>query len=344
MDGSIRLSARERKVLIAAYRKGEREVSRRAHVLLLLDQGWSWREVRAILLASNDLLARTLQQYRKGGVDAIVPPPPSEPSSPWWLAKVVTWLTTKVPEDFGYFRRRWSCAMLSEVLAWEAAVRVGAEAVRRGLKRLGYVWRRPRPVVGLTDPDYAKKLRNIQILLRELPERETALFQDEVDVQLNPKIGSCWMGRGAQTQVVTPGNNVKRHLAGSLAWRTGRLFVSPPGTRRNSELFVQHLDDLRRRLRGYRKIHVICDNAVFHNCRRVTEYLGRWSHRMQLHFLPKYSPETNPIERVWWHLHETITRNHRSPTIEALLQDTFDWLQQTSYFPIETSLYQNRAA
>ena len=343
MEGSIRLSARERKILIATYRKGERQVSRRAHVLLLLDQQWSWREVRAILLASNDLIANTLQAYRTGGVDAIVPAT-SEPSVPWWLAKVGQWLSTKTPEDFGYYSRRWSCAMLAEVLAWQTLVRVSAETVRRGLRHLGYVWRRPRPVVGLSDPDYTKKLRKIQTLLRNLPEAETALFQDEVDVHLNPKIGNCWMGRGRQAEVVTPGNNVKRHLAGSLAWRTGRLFVSAPGTRRNAQLFVEHLDDLRKRLRSYRKIHVICDNAAFHRCRLVADYLRRWSHRIELHFLPKYSPETNPIERVWWHLHETITRNHRCPTIEALLKDALNWLAQTKYFPLETSLYQPQAA
>jgi hypothetical protein len=65
------------------------------------------------------------------------------------------------------------------------------------------------------------------------------------------------------------------------------------------------LDDLRRRLRGYRVSHVICDNAPFHSSRRVREFLGRWGHRIRLHYLPKYAPQTNPIERVWWRLHET---------------------------------------
>ena len=90
---------------------------------------------------------------------------------------------------------------------------------------------------------------------------------------------------------------------------------------------MAHLDDLRRRLRHVRKIHVICDNAPFHDCRAVREYLIRWGHRIQLHFLPKYAPETNPIERVWWHLHETITRNHRCRSIEELLELTFDWFE-----------------
>jgi transposase len=343
MEGSIGLSAEERKALLLVYCRGG-ENSRQAHVLLLLDHGLSWREVSAVLFASNDLIARCVSEYRAHGIQAIVPTSSKPAALPWWLGKVVQWLTHKSPEDFGYYRRRWTCAMLAEVLAWEGQVRVGSETIRRSLARMGFVWRRPRPVVGLSDPDRPQKLQQIQRLLANLPSRETAVFQDEVDVHLNPKIGSCWMRRGQQTQVVTPGNNVKRHLAGSLAWRTGRLLVSPPGTRRNANLFVTHLDELRKRLRTYAKIHVICDNAAFHQCRKVREYVERWSHRLALHFLPKYSPDTNPIERVWWHLHETITRNHRCQTIEELIEDALGWLDRCRYFPIETSLYATKAA
>jgi len=154
---------------------------------------------------------------------------------------------------------------------------------------------------------------------KKLEPDETAVFQDEVDVHWNPKIGNCWMPRGKQTEVVTPGNNEKRHVAGSLHWRTGRLLASPPTKRRNRDLFIAHLDDLRVRLRGFRRIHVVCDNAAFHRSRAVERYLTKWRERLQVHFLPKYAPETNPIERVWWHFHETITRNHRCKNLDELL-------------------------
>lgn len=71
----------------------------------------------------------------------------------------------------------------------------------------------------------------------------------------------------------------------------------------------------------------ICDNASFHDCRRVREYLQQWGHRVEIHFLPKYAPETNPIERVWWHLHDTITRNRRCRAIEELLGEAYDWFE-----------------
>jgi len=182
-------------------------------------------------------------------------------------------------------------------------------------------------------------MEHLQELMRALPADETVVFEDEVDIHLNPKIGSCWMPRGEQTHVVTPGNNEKRHLAGSLHWRTGTLLVSYPGPQRNAQLFVNHLDDLRCRLRCYRRIHVVCDNARFHDCRLVHDYLRQWGSRIVLHFIPTYAPETNPIERVWWHLHETITRNHRCRSIEDLLDQTFEWFDAHGPFDLETIAY-----
>lgn len=186
-------------------------------------------------------------------------------------------------------------------------------------------------------------------MLKHLPADEMAVFQDEVDINTNPKIGAMWMRRGQQAQVVTPGNNTKRYLAGSLSWRTGSLLLTEgqPGQGRNADLFLAHLDDLRRRYRRYRRIHVICDNAKCHRpdrCRKVREYLAQWGHRIVVHFLPTYAPETNPIERVWWHLHEEVTRNHRCRDIEALLELVFDWLDAGSHFQIETSLYDSARA
>jgi hypothetical protein len=48
------------------------------------------------------------------------------------------------------------------------------------------------------------------------PSDEAALFEDEVDIDLNPKIGRRGMRRGQQAPVETPGDNVKRYRAGSM--------------------------------------------------------------------------------------------------------------------------------
>ncbi len=47
-----------------------------------------------------------------------------------------------------------------------------------------------------------------------------------MDIHLNPKIGRRWMRKGHQAEVVTPGDNEKGYLAGSLHWRTGKLITT----------------------------------------------------------------------------------------------------------------------
>jgi transposase len=334
MDGSIRLSSEERKTLLQAYRGAS--IARRALVLLLLADGWSYRGIGEAAFASPTMIRSVKRNFAAGGVARVLGVQQRPFVVPHWLIVVVRWLLQNTPRDFGFFRSRWSCAVLAMLLWEREGIRLSAETVRRGLHQMRFVWRRPRPVVGPRDPDHEAKLRRIRRFLAALPADETVVFQDEVDVHLNPKIGSQWMVRGQQTEVVTPGNNEKRHLAGSLHWRTGTLFLSAPGTRRNAQLFLAHLDDLRSRLRGFQKIHVICDNARFHDCKAVREYLVTWGHRIQLHYLPKYAPETNPIERVWWHLHETITRNHRCGTLDELLNEVFGWAKAHSTFYLQT--------
>lgn len=346
MEGSIRLWKSERKTALTMVRQGtDPELRLRAHILLLLDAGHPWNLIVAVLFTSTATINRWRRRYLDRGLDAVLVRPRRSPYR-WWASLLIRWVTEGTPADFGFIRSRWTCESLVVVLKEDYRIRVGRETVRRMLRAEGLVWRRPRPVPGRKDPAYAYKLGKIRKLLRALPDHEVAVFQDEVDVNTNPKIGSMWMRRGIQAEVVTPGTNEKRYLSGSLNWRTGELILTEgmPDQGRNTDLFLDHLDDLRRRLRRYRVIHVICDNAKPHYAKRVQEYLAKHGGRVVLHYLPAYAPQTNPIERVWWHLHEEITRNHRCRDINELLDMVFEWLYRGSRFEIETSIYNHKAA
>lgn len=343
MDGSIRLSSRQRKMLLQEARRGSDPERRlRAHLLVLLADGWSWNVIVGVLFTSTSTINRWRKRYLAGGVPAVLESARPRRHWQWWISLVIHWVTVQSPRDFGFCRSRWTCDTVVTLLAEDYGVQTSRETVRRRLHEQDMVWRRPRPVLGPKDPQRTQKLREIRHLLRHLPADEIAVFEDEVDVNTNPKIGSMWMRRGEQAEIVTPGTNTKRYLAGALNWRTGEVILGEPGAKRNADLFLAYLDKLRRRFRRYRRIHVICDNAIFHKpdrCKKVKQYLAKWGHRFVLHFLPTYAPETNPIERVWWHLHEEITRNHRCKDIEELLDLVFHWLTAGSYFGVETSIY-----
>ena len=346
MDGSIVLGRGQRKRLLEIYRGKEAspaDVRLRAHIVLLLAEAQPWSLITAVLFCSTATIARWKDRFETGGIEALLEERRGRRAVfALWIGVLVTWVTTRVPRDFGYCRSRWCCATLALVLWNEHHVKLSVETVRRYLHKEELVWRRPRPVLDKLDPGRPCKLRKIRELLRDLPADEVAVFQDEVDVNLNPDIGSMWMRRGRQARVVTPGNNVKRYLAGSMNWRTGELIVTE-GPKRDAALFIRHLDDLRRRMRRYHKIHVICDNARFHTAKGsklVRAYLAEHADRIVVHYLPMYSPKDNPIERVWWHYHEQITRNHQCRSIEEMLKLTMAWLDEHGPFQIEGAMYE----
>jgi putative transposase len=349
MDGSIVLARSQRKVLLDWYRQDpDPAVRLRAHILLLLAAGQSWSMIAIFLFCSTATIARWKKRFEQGGIQALRQENRGRPAvaKQGWIALAVSYIQCRRPLEFGFLRSRWCCATLVLVLLEIHQVKVSAETVRRWLHAGNLVWRRPRPILAPEDPQYAQKLRKIRVVLGCLSEDETAVFFDEVDLNTNPKIGCCWMEKANQATVPTPGTNQKRYLGGSMHWRTGQLFVNQ-GSGRNAELFCAHLDELRRRLTHYRKIHVICDNLRTHKpdkCRKVAQYLAQWGDRIELHYLPTYAPETNPIERVWWHLHEEITRNHRCQGIEELVDLVMQWLEAKGPFPCEGHIYEKLRA
>jgi putative transposase len=338
----ITLTAADRATLLDYLRRSSNpDLRARAHIILLLAEGHTWSLITAVLFCSSRTVARWQQRFQQGGVPALLGQPRGAPTrlGPRWGDLVVAWVTGQRPRDFGFFRSRWCCALLALLLQRDYALDVGRETIRRWLHREELVWRRPRPVLNRTDPRKEEILQALRVLLRDLPDDETVVFQDEADVNLNPDIGCMWMRKGQQAKVVTPGDNAKCYLAGSLHWRTGVLFTTA-GPKRDADLFVRHLHELRRKLRRYRKIHVICDNAKFHwDCWAVWEFVAQYGDRVVLHFLPKYAPECNPVERVWWHLREAITRNHSCQDLPELIEQVLGWLTERKSFPVEDAVY-----
>ncbi len=344
MKRSIDLNPEQRTALLDRYRKDhDPEVRFRSHILLLLDDGHPWVTVAALLFCSSRTIDRWVKRFHAEGVEGVAGHKPGRPFrfTTEWVAVAVEWVTKHAPRDFGFLRSRWCCEAVVLLMLQVHHVEVSRETVRRWLHRGNLAYRRPRPVVGPKDPERQAKLDALRALLASLPDQETAVFQDEVDINTNPKIGSMWMVKGEQATVETPGNNEKRYISGSIHWRTGQVFLTTgqPKQGRNTALFLAHLDDLRSRLRRYRKIHVICDNAKCHTSDEVAVYLWEHRERIKLHLLPKYSPDCNPIERVWWHLHEAVTRNHRCQSMQELLDLTFAWLGSRNPFQVEGSVY-----
>src|SRR5713226_6350981 len=226
------------------------------------------------------------------------------------------------PQDHGWRRPTWTREMLVDTLRQKTGVRINVATMSIALKTIGARRGRPKPSVKCPWSKRAKdrRLRKIQQLLEQLPPDEVAVYEDEVDIHLNPKIGLDWMVRGQQKEVLTPGKNQKRYLAGALDAHSGQL-LWVEGERKTSALFIALLQKLMQIYLRAPVIHVILDNYRIHDSKIVQAALRGFAGRIQLHFLPPYCPDDNKIERAWEDLHANVTRNHSCPNMTILMRE-----------------------
>ncbi len=309
----------------------------RLNIVLLYAEGRGTRAIAATLGCSTSTAIRTAHRFLADGEAGLVDrrcDNGERKVDDDSLAALVELVGT-TPQDHGWERSTWSTELLSLTLGERTGTAFSPSTVRRMLHALGARWGSPRPVVRCPWPKRKKNrcIRRIQALVADLPPDEVVLYQDEVDIHLNPKIGRDWMLSGQQKEVVTPGNNVKRCLAGGLNPKTGNI-VWTVGPRRNSDLFIAFLRRVRSAYPKAKRIHLIVDNCRAHSSRKVHQALAdEFDGAIVLHFLPPYSPEHNRIEGLWLQLHANVTRNHRCQTIEALLVQVERFLTRAMPYP-----------
>lgn len=234
------------------------------------------------------------------------------------------------PLDDGEIRPTWTLELLVRTLARRTGVKIHISTMSVALRWIRARRGRPKPTVGCPwgKSRKTRRLRRIRRLVANLPADEVAVWADEVDIPLNPKIGLDWMVCGQQKRVLTPGRNEKRYLAGAQDVRTRRL-VWTEGDRKSSLLFLWLLWELLHASPKARLIHVILDNYCIHSTQQVQLALkteaGR---RLRRHFLPPYCPDDNRIERTWEDLHANVTRNHRCRRMSDLMHNVRRYLQR----------------
>jgi transposase len=314
------------------------------HIILLCADGHSPSQIARVLYCSRTTVYTTARRFLQAGEAAFAdqrprgPVPTLDQLAQQRLERLVE---RERPLQHGFLRSRWTCPLLAWQLLRERGLAVSHETIRRALHRLGFRWRRPRPVPPSKNPE-EKRQRLLQILtvLGQLARAEGFFFQDETRLELNPKVGFAWMRRGDQQHLPTPGTNRKVWLSGALNWLTGRLHWVV-GLRKDSELFLRLLEELRWTYRCHRQLHLALDNDGSHRSKLVRACLASSGGRLCLHPLPAWSPEANPMESIWWGLHEAITRNHRCLDLRELLGYAECYLAQRQPFrPTLGQVYQ----
>jgi len=218
-------------------------------------------------------------------------------------AKAMAWVYRTVtmgnPLQYKFRFALWTSKMVGVLIKEHLGVRLSRASVCRLLNQLGLSAQRPLWRAYQQDPAMVE-----QWLLEEFPriqalakaKKGTIWFADEAGVRSDSHAGTTWAPKGKTPIVSTTGARFGLNLLSAVSPRGDFRFMGVRG-RINADVFITFL---KRLIRGARRpIFLIVDGHSIHKAAKVRRFLETVSQRLQLFFLPPYSPELNPDEHVW---------------------------------------------
>ena len=141
------------------------------------------------------------------------------------------------------------------------------------------------------------------------------MFEDEFSLSNTATLSSTWSPVGEQPIISCKQAKRERVTGfGSINPLTGQLVVNfaPKG---NTITFKKHLKTILKTCKSKQKIILYVDNVRYHHAKALKPFLLAHP-ELEIRYLPAYSPDLNPVERVWWYMRKRITHNRYLASIK----------------------------
>ncbi|NMO55723.1 IS630 family transposase [Actinoplanes sp. TBRC 11911] len=218
--------------------------------------------------------------------------------------------------------RSWTTTRIWKALGRPA---LSMSTMRRRIREQAR-WARPR-LIAKSDPNREQICADIRERISRLPDGSVVLAEDETHLDLLARVRSCWMPLGLRHRILTPGTNVRRTVHGALNLATG-AWHHHISVRNVSVVFCYFLQQLLDAYPNAPLIAVITDNGSTHHSGITKRWLAAHP-RIQVIEGAKYSPQDNPVERIWAALKRQIA-NTATVTIIDRIQQAHAFFQHRS--------------
>lgn len=329
----FKLSHKERKKLQRLYKQErDRLVSQRVQAILLLDSGKSAKEVAQILLVSPKTIKRWIKIYATLGWQALVTLKHNEKGvqarlNLEQLAKLEQHLDAEVASS------------AKEVMAYiekEFGVTYSESGVTKLLKKLAYSYKKPALVPAKAD--FAKQQAFVELYqekIRCLSLGDEAYFVDAVHFLHNAVAGYGWIKRGVEMVLRTNSGRNRYNVLGAYS-PLSKSFLSIEGVEKcDAEMVKRLLKKIRQENPQAKKIIVILDNVPYQHAKKVKRLAKRL--RIELLYLPSYSPNLNLIERFWKFMKKKVVRNKYYESFSKFVVAVQDFLGNLDQHKAELS-------
>ncbi|NJO03231.1 MAG: IS630 family transposase [Bacteroidia bacterium] len=226
-------------------------------------------------------------------------------------------LKKKIEEDN---QRVWVARHIYEYLFITYGVTYSVKYLPEFLNQLGLSYRKTVHILWKRNHEKRKEwieAKIPEIYRAKIEDGWRIFYQDEVGFQTEGTLAHTWGKKGEKIEIKNYGRRGRVNLIGAFEAGTGIFYGILTSFKVNAMRFRRFICHLKREMRTDRII-LICDNASFHKAEWFTEWAEKQKEWLKLEFLPAYSPDFNPIERLWKWIKREFTHNKCWPNKKAL--------------------------
>jgi len=293
------LSDQER-IQLKEQHKHERDgrVRDRIKAVLLQDKGWSPQQIAEALFITPQAVRNHLDDYECSSKLK-----PTNGGSEEKLSKEQSEALEIHLQDHTYL-------YVKDIIAYVAStfgIIYTVPGMRNWLRRHEFSHKKPALVPGKADKEkQAQWIAAYEKLRQGLPADEAMCFTDGVHPTHNVQPAFGWIKKGIRKEIPANTGRSRLNLSGAIDVMNHTLVILEDRTL-NAESTMRFFRKIEEAYPTKRKVHVFCDNASYYRNAAVREYLQ--GSKIELHFLPPYSPNLNPIERLWKWMKERVVYN-----------------------------------
>lgn len=313
----------EKEVLINLYKYGKDvKESIRSHAILLIKSGKTQAEVARLFFVDEETIRNWIKEWNTNRELEHKP----RSGRPRKITKEIEkemcdLVDENNPEKEGMHASTWDCRELRIWLKDRYGIQITSERIRKILKKNGFNYRKINYKFAKANETKKEQfLEDFKDLHKNM--EGTVIFQDEMSSKLHPNKGYIWT-REKKPFIETECSHEKTYLVGGVSPDDGETYTIT-NKKFNSVVFIEFLTLLLASIRG--EIFLVLDNHPSHHSKAVQKFLESHS-RINLIFLPEYSPDLNPKENFWNYIRKKFLNNKVFGTVEDMAREVVEFIK-----------------
>lgn len=306
-------------------------------VLRVILDGKKQVEVAALFGVTRQSISNWVKQYKKGGKRALRARPRGRPRGgsllPWQAAQISKTVVDRYPEQLKLPFYLWTREAVAELIEQKFGIRLSIWTVGRYLARWGFTPQKPLRKAFEQDPEQVRhwlEENYPEIRIQAKRKKAEIYWGDEMGLRSDHVCGRSY-GRCGKTPVILgTGQRFGCNMISALTNR-GRLYFMIMKRRFRAEVFVEFLRRLVRQIP--RDIFLIIDQHPVHVATKVKRWLRKNENRIQVFYLPSYSPDLNPDEKLNQDVKSNAVGRRRPHTQEEMVRNVRSYLYSRQRSP-----------